>query len=77
MKTVLCCLVVIGVNLTGLAQEGHRNSQNGPADAATRVRSWEHHVELKNESEFKDLKWRQAGPGFSGRKDREHYLSCR
>ena len=62
----LCCFVVIGANLTGLAQQSHRNWQNGPADAAARMRSWEHHVKLKDESVFKDLKWRQAGPAFQG-----------
>jgi len=30
------------------------------------MRSWQHHVKLKNESVFKDLRWRQAGPAFQG-----------
>ena len=66
MKTALCCLVIIGVNLTALAQQSHRYSQNGPADPVARMKSWEHHARLRNESVFKDLKWRQAGPAFQG-----------
>ena len=30
------------------------------------MRSWEHHLKLKAESRFKDLKWRQTGPAFQG-----------
>jgi photosystem II stability/assembly factor-like uncharacterized protein len=28
------------------------------------MKSWEHHLKLEQESQFKDLKWRQAGPAF-------------
>jgi photosystem II stability/assembly factor-like uncharacterized protein len=31
-----------------------------------RMRSWAHHLELKNASEFKDLKWRAVGPEHQG-----------
>ena len=64
MKTALCCLVVVGVSLTSPAQENHRNSQNEPTNPVTRVKSWEHHLRLKDKSIYKDLKWRQAGPAF-------------
>ena len=40
---------------------------NNPA-AETLMRWWAHHMELKNTSEFKDLKWRTVGPEYqSGR----------
>jgi photosystem II stability/assembly factor-like uncharacterized protein len=35
-------------------------------DAAARRDSWRHHLELEQESIFKDLKWRQPGPAFQG-----------
>ena len=37
-----------------------------PTDPVTRMKSWKHHVKLKNESVFKDLKWRAVGPAFQG-----------
>ena len=36
------------------------------AAAEIRMRSWAHHMELKNSSEFKDLKWRTVGPEYQG-----------
>ena len=37
-----------------------------PTDPVTRMKSWQHHVKLKNESVFKDLRWRAVGPRFIG-----------
>jgi len=49
-----------------LAYSENENSQNGPTDPVARMKSWEHHLKLKNESIFKDLKWRAVGPEFMG-----------
>lgn len=49
-----------------LAQHAGDKSRNGPTDPVTRMKSWQHHVKLKNESIFKDLKWRAVGPRFIG-----------
>ena len=35
-------------------------------DATARMKSWEYHVKLKNESIFQDLKWRAVGPTYQG-----------
>jgi len=44
------------------------DSAGKPSDPADRARSWEYHLKLKNESIFKDMKWRALGPAFqSGR----------
>ena len=37
-----------------------------PTQPVTRMRSWEHHVKLKNKSVFKDIKWHAVGPRFIG-----------
>lgn len=42
------------------------DSGNKCTDPATRMESWDYHVKLKNESKFKDLKWRAVGPRFIG-----------
>lgn len=42
------------------------DSGNKPTNPVTRMESWDYHVKLKNESIFKDLKWRAAGPAFQG-----------
>ena len=42
---------------------------NSPAtDPAARMRSWDQHVKLKEESIFKDLKWQAVGPRLQGGK---------
>ena len=38
-------------------------AQSTPSE---RQRSWEHHVQLRDESQFKDLSWRNVGPTFCG-----------
>ena len=48
------------------AQERQNLIQKGPTRAEARMKSWEHHVRLKNESVFKDLKWRAVGPKQQG-----------
>ena len=70
MKINICCLAVIGVNLMGLvvpkSQANDLSSQRRPTDPVDRMKSWEHHLALKQQSEFKALTWRQAGPAFQG-----------
>ncbi|GAG29867.1 unnamed protein product, partial [marine sediment metagenome] len=41
-------------------------SQAVPTSAEDRLKSWEHHLKLKNESIFKDPKWRAVGPQQQG-----------
>jgi photosystem II stability/assembly factor-like uncharacterized protein len=68
MKTALCWLAVISASLMSLTVSNSQagDSRNRPADPVTRIKSWEHHLKLKEESIFKDLKWRTAGPAFQG-----------
>ncbi len=70
MKATLCCLMVVSTNLMGLgvrdSHAQHSDSKEGPTATATRMKSWEHHLKLRQESRFKDLKWRQPGPAFQG-----------
>ncbi len=70
MKGTLCCLMVVGATLMSLtvskAGEDHIARQGGFTEAASRMKSWEHHLKLKQESNLKDLKWRQPGPAFQG-----------
>ena len=42
------------------------DSGNKCTDSATCMESWDYHVKLKNESKFRDLKWRAVGPVFQG-----------
>lgn len=52
-----------------LHAEGVGDGANGPAtDSAVRMKSWEHHVKLKEESIFKDSKWVAVGPRVQGGK---------
>ncbi|MEW6456684.1 MAG: glycosyl hydrolase [Acidobacteriota bacterium] len=37
-----------------------------PTDPVARLKSFEHHANMKNESIFKNLKWRSVGPQFMG-----------
>jgi len=40
--------------------------KNLATDPESRMKSWQQHVKLKNESPFKHLKWRAVGPEFQG-----------
>jgi hypothetical protein len=57
------CLLNVNVSW---AQHAGDDSHNGPTDQVRRMKSWEHHIKLKNESIFRDLKWRAVGPKFQG-----------
>ncbi len=61
----LICALFISLSLLSSSQRIY-NSQSGATDPETRMKSWEHHVKLKNESIFKNLKWRAVGPQFQG-----------
>jgi len=60
-----CGYFLLSLNLS-LAYSENENSQNGPTDPVARMKSWEHHLRLKNESIFRNLKWRAVGPMFQG-----------
>lgn len=48
----------------GFSQDN--NNRKGPTSSADRMKAWDQHVKLKNESIFKDLKWRAVGPKQQG-----------
>ena len=41
-------------------------NKNRSTDPESRMKSWQQHVKLKNESPLKHLKWRAVGPEFQG-----------
>lgn len=43
-----------------------RQLKAGPTTPEARMRSWEHHLKMKNESIFKNLRWRTVGPKLQG-----------
>ncbi len=57
---IVCFLIQVGFS------QNTYDNQKGPTSGAARMKSWEHHVQLKNESIFKDLKWRAVGPKQQG-----------
>ena len=64
---LLSFLGIFFINLNLLSSSDDiNNPQTGPTDPVTRIKSWKHHVKLKNESIFKNLKWRVVGPQFMG-----------
>lgn len=56
---ILCFTSVVFLNHNAI-------SQTVPTSPEVRLKSWEHHVKLENESIFKDLKWRAVGPQQQG-----------
>ncbi len=42
------------------------NSGDEATPPEVRIKSWEHHVRLRNDSLFKNMMWRPAGPFFQG-----------
>jgi len=62
MKTAVFFLLVVGINLVTLNELAlyavDKSAQSDPTDPVARMNSWEYHVKLKNESMFRDLKWR-------------------
>ena len=40
--------------------------KENPTDPDSRMKSWNLHVKLREESPFKNLKWRRVGPMFQG-----------
>ena len=41
-------------------------AEDNSTDPESRMKSWKHHVQLKEESPFKNLIWRKVGPMFQG-----------
>jgi len=70
MKKGIFFLFCLGIAVTNLnisfsyAADG--DHQNEATDPLSRMKSWEHHVKLKNESIFRHLAWRAVGPTFTG-----------
>jgi len=59
--SILCGGLCFG--LTGSAPFDAQESSTSPEK---RMNAWEHHLKLKEESPFKDLKWRAVGPELQG-----------
>jgi hypothetical protein len=75
-------LGIIALILLGSVIPGNAGAQTAPTEisvrdqnsiagknspmAEKRIRSWAHHQELKNSSQFKDLTWRAVGPEYIG-----------
>ena len=69
--TGICELKVYdaGKSMCGLPAETTRDAASSPAtDPAARMKSWDQHVKLKEESIFKDLEWVAVGPRIQGGK---------
>ncbi len=49
-------------------------ANENPSDPESRMKSWNLHVKLKEESPFKNLRWRRVGPMFQG--GRVESISC-
>ena len=62
---VLICMMCLGVCLSYSVSDpiGIQNSATSPEK---RMKAWEHHLKLKEESPFKDLTWRAVGPELQG-----------
>ena len=66
-RLLICILLSIGVfNLIGFSQDIRQDISQSPTSAMERMKAWDHHVKLKNESTFKNLPWRAVGPKFQG-----------
>ncbi|MFQ6081856.1 MAG: WD40/YVTN/BNR-like repeat-containing protein [Candidatus Aminicenantia bacterium] len=75
MKKFTIILFVLLISVTFLlaqdklqvkAQETKYSTTEKPTDPITRLESFEHHFALKNNSLFKNLKWRSVGPQVQG-----------
>jgi photosystem II stability/assembly factor-like uncharacterized protein len=58
-------LVCLGL-CVGFVLSESNISQNSATPPEKRMKAWEHHLKLKQESPFKDLKWRAVGPELQG-----------
>ncbi len=56
------CFCLLGGNKLTLSLD----IENKASSPAKRIKSWEQHQRLKQQSPFKDLKWRAVGPEFQG-----------
>jgi photosystem II stability/assembly factor-like uncharacterized protein len=57
--------LLIVLNLSCSQAVGGRPAKTA-VDVSARKEAWDYHVKLKNESEFRDLQWRCAGPSYQG-----------
>ncbi len=55
--------IIVCINLMGF---GLLFAQDSATPAEVRMKAWEYHQRLDEESQFKDLKWRAVGPEFCG-----------
>lgn len=61
----LLCISLVLLSVSWAPAVGNA-AAGAPSDASARKKAWEYHVKLKNDSEFRDLKWRCAGPSYQG-----------
>ncbi|MCJ7580515.1 MAG: hypothetical protein MUP98_08260 [Candidatus Aminicenantes bacterium] len=70
MKYYSVILIVFSMMCLGLCLGFTNSDPNSIQDTSTspekRMEAWEHHLTLKAESIFKDLKWRAVGPELQG-----------
>ena len=62
---ILIFLMCLGIGLS-YSVTGPNGEQNNATSPEIRIKAWEHHLKLKEESPFKDLKWRAVGPELQG-----------
>jgi len=68
MVLAVACLGVWSVALPPGRAEAGAGANSPATDPAVRMKSWQHHVKLREESVFKDLKWVAVGPRIQGGK---------
>lgn len=64
----LFLLVTVAISSELLAERAGGGARSPATDPVTRMKSWEQHLKLKQESIFKDLKWLAVGPRMQGGK---------
>ena len=62
---ILFSIMCFGQSL-GYSVSGSNDNQNNDTSPEKRMKAWAHHLKLKEESPFKDLKWRAVGPELQG-----------
>ncbi len=66
-RVILVSLALICVGLClGYSVSDPLDSQNSATSPEKRMKAWAHHQKLKEDSPFKDLKWRAVGPELQG-----------
>ncbi len=70
MKNTKVILILVSVMCLGIGLSysisAQADTQNSATSSEKRMKDWEHHLKLKEESPFKDLEWRAVGPELQG-----------